>query len=77
MEKLKYVARRVREPTTWLALSLILGLFGLPAPVVQALGAVLDIAPGAIDAAAAIAAAGAAALLPEQAPAPVEDRSVR
>lgn len=65
MEKVKYVAQRVREPSSWIAISVILGLFGLPGPVVAALGAVLDVAPAAIDAVAAVSAASAAILLPD------------
>lgn len=59
------LARRVREPSSWAALSIVLSLVGLPGPIVAAIAGLLDLAPHLVDVAAALGAAGVAFALPE------------
>lgn len=66
MNKLAYFARRAREPSTWAAISVVLALVGVPAPVAALAGSLLDVAPHLIDVLAAIGAASVAAALPEK-----------
>jgi hypothetical protein len=63
---LKAIAQRARQPSTWAGIAILLSLFGLPAPVVGAIAAVLDVAPQLIDLIPAAGAAGAAIVLNEQ-----------
>lgn len=66
MKKLLAIARRVREPSTWAGISVLLVLVGLPAPLVGALGGLLDLAPELLDKGAAVGAAVASMLLAEK-----------
>lgn len=70
MEKLKAIAQRMREPSTWAGIAILLSLVGLPPVVVTAVAAVLDVAPSIIDTGAAVLAAGAAIGLRERAAPP-------
>jgi len=64
--KLAFALARLREPSTWAAVSALCGFVGLPDSFTLAAGALLDVAPRLIDAAAVVAAAGAAMLLSER-----------
>ena len=66
MEKFKIIARRAREPSTWAGIAVLLSLLGLPAPMVAAVAALLDVAPQLVDLVPALGAAGAAVLLSEK-----------
>ena len=46
---LAVLAEKIRHPGNWLVVSMLLGFVGLPAPVVAAIGAALDLAPRVID----------------------------
>lgn len=64
--KVKAFAKRIREPSSWAGIAVILTLLGLPAPVLTAAGALLDVAPSLIDTGAALLAAAAAIGLHEK-----------
>lgn len=78
---MKSILARLSEGSTWAAVSVLLMFFGIPAPVVQLLNALVHVGPDVIDALATLGvlgAAGAAIALPDkgaQPPAPVESRA--
>lgn len=67
---LAVLAEKIRHPGNWLVVSMLLGFVGLPAPVVAAIGAALDLAPRLVDLVAVFGTAAAAIALPDPAARP-------
>jgi hypothetical protein len=59
MDKLKTIAQRLREPSTWAGISIVLTLIGLNPVLVQAVGSLLDVAPAVLQVFSAIGGMGA------------------
>ncbi len=63
------IIKRLREPSTWAAISVLLGLVGLNPLVIQAVGSLLDIAPSVVQLFGVVGATGAATagvMMPER-----------
>lgn len=58
------VLRRTKEPSSWAAIAVVLGMVGIPAPIVAALGVIAD--PATVNAVATLGAAAAAFFMKEK-----------
>ncbi len=63
---MKNIVTRLKEGSTWAALAVLLGVFGVPGPIVQLIHIVLNVAPDLIQALAVLGAAGAGVALPDR-----------
>ncbi len=65
MKAVAIFLQKLRHPGNWTVIALLLGVVGLPAPVVALLGAILDLAPQVIDVALTVGAGAVAVALPD------------
>lgn len=60
-----FILSRLREPSTWAGLAMLLGLLGVPAPVIAVVAKLSTLAPDLINLIPAAGAAVVAVALPE------------